>query len=92
MCKGNECWPTVFLIGTQKAATTSLTWALSGLLCLATWRPDHVASSAHYLVETGQATREAAFANVTLHAPSSRVAWALSPLAPCLTHAPIFGR
>ena len=32
----------MFLIGTQKAATTSLTWALSGLLCLATWRPDHV--------------------------------------------------
>jgi len=45
VCKGNECWPTVFLIGTQKAATTSLTWALSGLLCLATWRPDHVATS-----------------------------------------------
>ena len=44
VCKGNECWPTVFLIGTQKAATTSLTWALSGLLCLATWRPDHVAT------------------------------------------------
>ena len=26
--------------GAQKAATTSLSWALSGLLCMATWRPD----------------------------------------------------
>ena len=39
-CSGSKCWPAVYLIGAQKAATTSVSWALSGLLCMATWRPD----------------------------------------------------
>ena len=34
------CWPSVYLLGAQKAATTALSWALQESLCFSNWRPD----------------------------------------------------
>ena len=40
ICSNDGCWPGVYLIGAQKAATTSLSSALAGVLCLALYRPN----------------------------------------------------
>jgi len=39
-CSADGCWPSVYIIGAQKSATTSLAWSLSPMLCLAMWRSD----------------------------------------------------